>query len=713
MPMTSKILLDGAEIRIASRELIVRGELRRLPWRAFDVLLALAEHPGKVVAKEDLLRSVWGGDAVDGSNLTQAVAQIRKAMGEVSPGRSYVETVPRMGYRIAVQAFPLGLATEHPDPTTTQPVTPRLESAAPETNRWRTQVALICTVILLAVAAVLAVVRRNGQPGGEVAELPFTALEGDELSGSFSPDGREVVFTWAKKNENADIYLKAIDSEAVRPFVTSDAQEVGPVFSPDGRSIAFLRLGPEASSVIVKPRDGGTERSITTTSNPYFAFLGSPGPYLAWTKDGRALIYVHKKALELFRLDTSTAVQLTHPPASAALGDADPALSADGKTLVFSRVRGYGSADLYRLRLNEKFEPVENPELLFGNGSWNRSPAWHPDGRHVVFTSGQWGRQRLWYLDVHRLDSAKPISDMGADAQQPAVSSSGDILYTRWFFREQIWNVSLLGPGEASGGTLKPLFTSTRGDSLPRLSRDGSQIAFQSDRSGSAELWTAASDGTDLRKITSFGGPPSGSPDLSPDGTRVAFDRVVDRQRDIFICDLYGGNLRRLTDDPAEDVVPRWSSDGRSVYFASHREGTPQVWKTDVDSGHSVRMTHDGGYACDESPDGKTLYFTQRDDSSTPVLAMPTSGGPARKILDDVLQRAMAVTNEGIYFVPARAPHELHYLDFASGAQRTVLSVADTILRFVTVDKKHHTAAVQVPGPPPGDLILIRRARLD
>jgi len=61
MPMISKIMLDGAEIRIESRELIVRGELTRLPWRAFDVLLALAEHPGEVVAKEDLLCSIWGG----------------------------------------------------------------------------------------------------------------------------------------------------------------------------------------------------------------------------------------------------------------------------------------------------------------------------------------------------------------------------------------------------------------------------------------------------------------------------------------------------------------------------------------------------------------------------------------------------------------------------------------------------------------------------
>src|SRR6201996_9215861 len=114
--MASRIFLKGTEIRVESRELIVQGDLRRLPWRAFDVLLALAERPGEVVTKEDLLRRVWGGEAIDGSNLTQALAQIRKVLGDVSPGNSYVETVPRVGYRIAGNAVPTAPGIEAPEP---------------------------------------------------------------------------------------------------------------------------------------------------------------------------------------------------------------------------------------------------------------------------------------------------------------------------------------------------------------------------------------------------------------------------------------------------------------------------------------------------------------------------------------------------------------------------------------------------------------------
>src|SRR5262249_37743268 len=114
--MGSKVNWEGVEIRRDSRELIVRGEVKRLPWRAFDVLLLLVDHGGEVVPKEQLLRTVWGGAVVDDSNITQAVAQIRKAMGEIAPGQSYIETIPRIGYRVhlPVAAAEIPLTAETP-----------------------------------------------------------------------------------------------------------------------------------------------------------------------------------------------------------------------------------------------------------------------------------------------------------------------------------------------------------------------------------------------------------------------------------------------------------------------------------------------------------------------------------------------------------------------------------------------------------------------
>jgi TolB-like protein/DNA-binding winged helix-turn-helix (wHTH) protein len=97
-------VFGDAEIHLVSREVFVHGDKARLPWRAFDVLRLLAQADGEVVPKEEILRRVWGGEVVCDSNLTQAIAQIRKALDPPLDGKSYVETVPRIGYRLSPAA---------------------------------------------------------------------------------------------------------------------------------------------------------------------------------------------------------------------------------------------------------------------------------------------------------------------------------------------------------------------------------------------------------------------------------------------------------------------------------------------------------------------------------------------------------------------------------------------------------------------------------
>jgi Tol biopolymer transport system component len=92
---------------------------------------------------------------------------------------------------------------------------------------------------------------------------------------------------------------------------------------------------------------------------------------------------------------------------------------------------------------------------------------------------------------------------------------------------------------------------------------------------------------------------------------------------------------------PAE---PRWSADGRSIYSASLREGGAQVRKADLAGGRVARITQQGGWAPEESPDGSTLYFTEHDNQSTALRAMPTRGGEPRRVIGDVFQRAFAIT---------------------------------------------------------------------
>ena len=75
------------------------GEVISLTPKALELLLALIEQGGKVVEKNELMQRVWPDTFVEESNLSVHVFALRKALGETSEGESYIETVPRQGYR--------------------------------------------------------------------------------------------------------------------------------------------------------------------------------------------------------------------------------------------------------------------------------------------------------------------------------------------------------------------------------------------------------------------------------------------------------------------------------------------------------------------------------------------------------------------------------------------------------------------------------------
>lgn len=86
-------------------------------------------------------------------------------------------------------------------------------------------------------------------------------------------------------------------------------------------------------------------------------------------------------------------------------------------------------------------------------------------------------------------------------------------------------------------------------------------------------------------------------PRLAPDGSRIAFVRkTIDiaadaGNSDIWLVDAYSGQLGRLTHDPASDGQPRWSPDGRSLYFISTRSGSSQVWRQNLDGSPAQQLT--------------------------------------------------------------------------------------------------------------------------
>jgi pimeloyl-ACP methyl ester carboxylesterase/DNA-binding winged helix-turn-helix (wHTH) protein len=90
--------LDAGE-----RRLLCDGRPVPLRTKVFDTLRLLLEHPGRLLTKDEMMQSIWPDSAVEENNLNHNISVLRRALGEQATGQSYIETVPRVGYRFVAE----------------------------------------------------------------------------------------------------------------------------------------------------------------------------------------------------------------------------------------------------------------------------------------------------------------------------------------------------------------------------------------------------------------------------------------------------------------------------------------------------------------------------------------------------------------------------------------------------------------------------------
>ncbi len=86
----------------SERLLLRSGQPIAIAPKAFETLLLLVQNSGHVLSKATLMKTLWPDSFVEENNLTQQISQLRRALGETANGDTYIQTVPRLGYRFAI-----------------------------------------------------------------------------------------------------------------------------------------------------------------------------------------------------------------------------------------------------------------------------------------------------------------------------------------------------------------------------------------------------------------------------------------------------------------------------------------------------------------------------------------------------------------------------------------------------------------------------------
>jgi len=467
--------LHDVEVRPASNEFVIGGAHIRVPPRLMDVLLRLAATPGQVVSREALLEDAWPRRMVNDDVLSRVIADLRGALRDDAREARFIETLPKVGYRLIAPVSPVAAAGS------TATMKPRSRAG------WWSIAGAFAAAAALTLALVLTPrpapgITDRARLERQLAQAePFSSDVALEVGPRFSPDGQTVAFALGE-GRRAQIAVRGVRSSQRMTIGDPADLNLSPVFFPDGKRIAFLRRSASGEcGIVAQELATGAQQQLADCAR-------KPRPRFDLSPDGTHLVYVGEirpqfpGGLILRDLASGRETTLTAPDPD--LGDdLYPRFSPDGTRIVFFRgSESHRQAWLLEVANAAGARNLNSPRGLSYGAAWLG-----PQGPLLV--AADWFGQRALNLLDPQTGNAAMVGARGA--RFPDADGLGNLVYENALYSANLFEVDPAVPDEKP----RELWPSTRYTNQPEYSPDGTRVLFISNRDGAAAIYVARPDG--------------------------------------------------------------------------------------------------------------------------------------------------------------------------------------------------------------------------